>query len=78
MKILPIILITLLFLSFTGDNSRLSADNKESKVLICTGRHATKYHKYKCRGLNNCKASIKEITLTEAKEKGYSACKVCY
>lgn len=46
-----------------------------SKVFICTGNYSKKYHyKKDCRGLSNCKASIDEVSLEEAKNKSRTLC----
>ena len=72
-----ILLSFLLLLPMLGSGETATTE-KETTVLICTGKHATKYHKKKCRGLKNCKAKIKEITLSKAREDGYKECKICY
>ena len=44
-------------------------------VYICTGKSSKKYHYNKsCRGLSNCKASIKKVDLETAKEFGRTLC----
>lgn len=44
-------------------------------VYICDSKGAKKYHlKEDCRGLSNCKAEIKKITLTKAKELEKTLC----
>lgn len=60
-----------------------SVDNVKEKeaqtVYICTGRSATVYHKTsKCRGLNRCSGSVKEVTIEKAKSMNRRACKICY
>ena len=41
----------------------------ETKVYICTGKYAKKYHYDEdCRGLSNCKGDVKEVELKEAKK----------
>jgi hypothetical protein len=72
-----ILLSFLILLPMLGSGETTTIE-KETTVLICTGKHATKYHKKKCRGLKNCKAKTKEITLSKAREDGYNACKICY
>ena len=49
-------------------------------VFICDSKSSKVYHSSKtCRGIQNCKHDIKEVTLKEAKETyGRVACKVCY
>ena len=47
-------------------------------VYICTGNSSVAYHTdFKCKGLKNCRASIKKITLEEAIEMGRRPCKIC-
>lgn len=44
-------------------------------VFICDSKNGKKYHFSKtCRGLNACKASIKKLSLTEAKKIGKTIC----
>ncbi|MFT4696891.1 MAG: hypothetical protein ACI9SJ_000007 [Flavobacteriaceae bacterium] len=46
-----------------------------NEVYICTGKYSKKYHyTNKCRGLSNCKGSIKEVTLSDAKNFGRTLC----
>ena len=51
-----------------------------SKVWICTSSGAYAYHNNRaCSGLNNCKATIIQVTEKEAIEKwGRKKCKRCY
>ena len=64
-KIFLLLFITLLT-SFTS---------LESDVYICVSKGAKRYHFAKtCKGLSNCKHTIKKVTLTEAKEKGLTLC----
>ena len=57
------------FLLFTSFNLM------ESDVNICFSKGAKKYHYNKfCKGLNNCKHTIKKVSLSEAKELGLSLC----
>lgn len=47
----------------------------ESDVYICVSKGAKRYHLTKtCKGLSNCKHTIKKVTLTEAKEMGLTLC----
>ena len=44
-------------------------------VFICDSRNGKKYHFTKtCRGLNACKASIKKLSLADAKKLGKTIC----
>lgn len=71
-------------LAFTGiptvpKTTHAAVEAIASDVYICTGSYATKYHSTSsCRGLNNCKGSIKKISQKEAASKGRSACSICY
>ena len=53
--------------------------SRSSKVWICTGPYSKKYHNnYDCKGLQKCSADIIDVTISEAKERGYTECKFCY
>lgn len=53
----------------------LSFKNEDSKVFICGVRGAKKYHyNENCRGLNNCKHEIKNVSISEAKGYGLTLC----
>lgn len=50
-----------------------------TSVYICTGTGAYCYHSRRsCRGLNNCQASIKKVSLDVAKSKHRRPCDICY
>ncbi|WP_330442017.1 hypothetical protein [Flavobacterium sp. C4GT6] len=67
MKKLLLLLLLVPLTAFNGSG--------ESDVYICTGKSSKRYHYNKnCRGLSNCKAEIKEVTLKEAKDKGRTLC----
>lgn len=52
---------------------------KEATVYICTGPKSKKYHaSSSCRGLSKCSGSIKQLSMSSAKAKGYTPCKICY
>lgn len=72
----------LLFMGYLVLSSFTSRDNNvqaQETVYICTGENSTKYHKSKdCSGLRNCKGSIKQISLEQAKKMGRTPCKKCY
>ena len=80
--LLPIILLVFSYYgSFEASSIVASTDRQEViKVWICTGPGAYAYHNNRaCSGLNNCKASIKQVTLEEAVKKyGRQPCKKCY
>ena len=47
----------------------------ESDVYICVSKGAKRYHFTKtCKGLSNCKHTIKKVTLSEAKDLGLTLC----
>lgn len=44
-------------------------------VFICASKNGKKYHfSSTCRGLNACKASIKKLSLSDARKKGKTIC----
>lgn len=49
-----------------------------AKVLICGSSSSVAYHSFQCRGLSRCKSGISEVTKSQAKNRGYRACKICY
>ena len=66
MKFLITLLVTFIMTSF-------SIEDKE--VYLCGPKGAKKYHYNKfCKGLTNCKHTIKKVSLSEAKELGLSLC----
>lgn len=49
-----------------------------AKVYVCTGSAAYAYHTHRdCRGLNRCTATIRQITVKEAKKQGRKFCGYC-
>ncbi|WP_445716511.1 hypothetical protein [Flavobacterium sp.] len=66
MKKIILLLIISLLTSFTS---------VESDVYICVSKGAKRYHfTKKCKGLSNCKHTIKKVTLSEAKDLGLTLC----
>ncbi len=62
----------LFLLIFTGGTSFNGLVNN---VYICKGKYSEKYHYISnCRGLSNCKSSIKEVTQSEAENYGRTLC----
>lgn len=56
-----------------------SYDTEETYVYICTGNGSYRYHKHKtCRGLNNCQADIKRVSVSYAISKKRTPCKICF
>jgi hypothetical protein len=85
------IVIVLLFSCLSISNTYFKFDNPtqttqiltnkhniENVVYICTGRFSKKYHSTPdCKGLNNCKGDIREISEEKAIDKGRTPCKLC-
>lgn len=68
------LILLVMGLAFTAYASNASKE----KVFICTGGSSQCYHKSEtCKGLCNCRASIKEITLEDAEKMGRRPCKMC-
>ena len=68
MKIILSIVFTLSFVLSTSISIK-------GGVYICTGKYSKRYHLVKkCRGLSNCKGSIKNVSLAEAKTIGRTLC----
>lgn len=69
----------LLITSFLVCLCATSFGNQDRTVYICTGEHATTYHRVSdCKGLNNCKADIIAVTETKAINLGRRKCKSCW
>ena len=77
MKKFLIVLACFFLLAFEAGSVQ---STQTSKVWICTGTGAYAYHNNRaCSGLNNCKATIIQVTEKEAIEKwGRKKCKKCY
>jgi hypothetical protein len=73
MKYLFLCIMLFVVLSFAADQ------DGSAKVFICTGEYAYAYHKHaKCRGLKQCRAEIKQLTIAQAKElKREKPCGYC-
>ena len=55
------------------------SESSGASVYICTGKKAYSYHNNKnCRGLNNCQAEIKKVSMEYAKSINRKPCKICY
>ena len=53
----------------------LTSYSVNDDVYICDSKGGKRYHLSKeCRGLSNCKAEIKKISLSDAKESGKTLC----
>ncbi len=71
-------IITLFILTSAFVSSSFIYKN-ETKVAICTGSSATRYHvSARCRGLNSCKGEIITVTIKEAQKLNKTPCKVCH
>jgi hypothetical protein len=47
----------------------------QTSAYICVSPNAKKYHYSKtCRGIQKCTHTIKQVTVTEAKNLGYTVC----
>ena len=80
---LLILVVALIFCSCgdsdSNDEGKIFGIFNKETVYICTGHSAKRYHRTKsCSGLGNCKASIEEVSKSEAKEMGRTPCKKCY
>jgi hypothetical protein len=74
-----ITLLLLLPLLSGGSVSGVAVTQQETKVIICTGEYSKVYHKTgRCKGLKNCKAEIKTVTLEQAQKLNRRPCKMCY
>jgi len=52
---------------------------KQTIVYICNGPGSYAYHSHaRCSGLNNCSTQIFSIYLSDAVNRGRSACQRCY
>lgn len=80
MRHLLLLLATITLVACGGSEKKQEEKHPEGDmVYICTGRYSECYHcDEDCRGLSNCRASIKEITIEEAEEMGRRPCGYCY
>lgn len=63
------------YLLVAGFLLMLSSYSTTDDVYICDSKGGKRYHLSKdCRGLSNCKAEIKKVTLAAAKESGKTLC----
>ena len=54
------------------------AYKREANVYICNSKSSYAYHSHFCHGLNRCRSGFSKVTLSEAIDYGYQACKICY
>ena len=52
--------------------------SKNTTVIICNSANAKSYHITTCKGLSQCRAETIEMSIKEAKKKGYKPCGYCY
>ncbi len=72
-------LLLLLFLCFSLFSSGETKESqKETTVMICTGKHSKRYHNSNCKGMKNCKGETKKVSLEKAKDMGLTPCGYCY
>lgn len=63
------------YLLLAGLALTLTSYSVADDVYICDSKGAKRYHLDKdCRGLSNCKAEIKKVTLNDAKDSGKTLC----
>lgn len=74
-----LIFLLALCLPLTCSTLGYSVEQKTQMVYICTGPQAKVYHKTsKCKGLNKCSGSVKQVTIGKAQSMKRRACKICY
>ena len=64
-----------------GENQNTAhvVEAKSQTVYYCTGPNAKKYHSTsRCRGLRKCSCRIVKCSESEAQNKGFRPCKICY
>ena len=80
-KTISILLLSsiMLLLNINAQQQNVVLTQQSSTVYICTGNYAKKYHsRSNCRGLSNCQKDIIAVSISKAREKGRSACSICY
>lgn len=51
----------------------------EERVYVCTGPMSKCYHRHSdCYGLENCSASVRAVSLQDARQMGRRPCRFCY
>ena len=68
------------FTACSNAQAKEVATESDAKVVyICTGGSSTRYHSTKhCKGLGNCRGTIREVSEDQAKRMGRTPCKICY
>lgn len=68
-KVIKLSLMIIIWISLSGCSK---------SVYICTGDYSKRYHKTDdCYGLSNCRAQIKEISISKAERMGRTPCEKC-
>lgn len=77
-KLIFILLCSMLLGAVPAPTSNLPAEQNPTYVYICTGSSSVAYHSHpNCKGLRNCKASVKKVTMAEAERMNRRPCKIC-
>ena len=72
-------MIALTIVSIIGVANVDKQNKPTEKVWICTSPKAYRYHNNQdCKGLQNCSYDIIKVTISEAKDRGLTECKMCY
>lgn len=73
-----LLLLACVALSTTTPASTSAIERIPSEVYICTGKSAKVYHYDRnCKGLCNCKSSIKKVAIEDAVKMNRRPCKIC-
>lgn len=53
--------------------------NKTAYVMICNSSSAYAYYaSANCKGIKRCRHGISKVSVSDAVNNGYRACKICY
>ncbi len=85
-KFLSILLLAVALGSCGGSNKESSKEYRTKskavyydEVYVCNGRYAKRFHNDEnCKGLRNCRAGIRVMTIEEAEDLGKTPCGYCY
>lgn len=76
------LLLSLAFILIAGTATQTAFEvsaKKETTVYVCTGPKSKRYHATSsCKGLNRCSRDIVSMPQSEAAQKGFTPCKICY
>jgi len=78
MRTKTLLLLFCFLLPILGSAETKETQQKETTVIICTGKHSKCYHNKICRGMKNCKGETEKVSLSEAKKIGRTPCGYCY